>query len=166
MYYELLILKNIFFLTHNDTTIPEEHCSRRTSMTYAHYSARGFDWAMRASGIVLMKPFSSQTPSVFPLFALFPAPAMMQREKNFRLMAQIMELPRRKDHHVWLKRYSGREESEKGRKGTMSPIDGNFTKTWNSFIIFGIKFHPLCLGGFRTGYVKRHEDYPSVYALG
>lgn len=113
-------------------------------MTHAHYSVRGFD---RASGIVLMKPFPS---SVFPFFPLRPISAMMQREKNFRLMAQIMELPRRKDHHVWPKRYSGREESEKGREGTMSPIDGNFVKTWNFFIIFGIEFLSLYLGGFRT----------------
>lgn len=73
---------------------------------------RVFDRATQASGIVLMKPFPSQTPSLFPFF---PVSAMMQREKNFRLMAQIMKLPRRKDHHVWPKRYSGGEESEKGR---------------------------------------------------
>ncbi|KYN08052.1 hypothetical protein ALC62_00897 [Cyphomyrmex costatus] len=64
---------------------------------------------------------------------------MMQREKNFRLMAEIMELPRRKDHHVWLKRYSGREKSEKGRKGTMSPIDGNFVKTIRKMIVLVFK---------------------------
>lgn len=131
-------------------------------MTHAHYSVRGFDRATRASGIVLMKPFPSQTPSVFPLFTLRPVPAMMQREKNFRLMAQIMELPRRKDHHVWPKRYSGREESEKDREGTMSPIDGNFAKTWNSFIIFCIEFLPLRLGGFRTGYETTGDAHSRI----
>lgn len=96
-------------------------------MTHAHYSVQDFDRGTRANGIVLMKPFPSQTLLLFPLFAPFPVPAMMQREKNFRLMAQIMELPRRKDHHVWPKRYSGGRRAR--RVGTMSPIDGNFAKT-------------------------------------
>lgn len=44
-------------------------------MTHAHYSVHGgFDRATRTSEIVLMKPFPSQTPSVFSLFTLPPIP--------------------------------------------------------------------------------------------